>query len=147
MWVLGGMAVFFLVLIGTWLPNFGESKPAVSADPVQFPGVRDSPFNDIDDDGTIVLHVPRPEPAFVLSYVIPTSIETGAPRIIGLFGSRFPDDVTVSVADETVAVVSSRVQSPEHIEVELLASEKREGVEIIVTGSGFRASLHLAVNP
>ena len=148
MWVLGAVAVIFLVLVALWLPNFGESKPAVSADPARFPGVRDSPFNDMDDNDTIVLHLPRPEPAFVLSYVIPTSIETGAPRTIGLFGSGFPDNVTVSVADETVTVLSSRVRSPEHIEVELLASERRDGVEIIVTGSGsFRASLELAVEP
>jgi hypothetical protein len=146
MWVLGAVALVFLVLIAIWLPNFGESKPAVSADPARFPGVRDSPFNDMDDDDSIVLHVPRP--AFVLSYVIPTSIETGTPRTIGLFGSGFPDNVTVSVADETVTVLSSRVRSPEHIEVELLASERRDRVEIIVTGSGsFRASLELAVEP
>ena len=148
MWVLGGVALLFLALIGMWIPSVGESKPTVSADPVQFPGVRDSPFNDINDDDSIVLHVPRPAPAFVLSYVIPTSIETGAPKTIGLFGSGFPDDVTVSVADETVTVLSSTVRSPEHIEVELLASEGREPVEIIVTGSGgFRASVELAVDP
>ena len=34
MWVLGGVAFLFLALIGMWLPSFGESKPAVSADPV-----------------------------------------------------------------------------------------------------------------
>ena len=147
MWVLGGVALLFLALIGMWFPGFGESKPAVSADPVRFPGVRDSPFNDIDDDDTIVLHV-RPAPAFVLSYVIPTSIETGAPKTIGLFGSGFPDDVTVSVADETITVLSSAVRSPEHIEVELMASEELEAVEIVITDSGgFRASLELAVVP
>ncbi len=147
MWVLGGVALLFLALIGMWIPNFGESEPAVSADPV-FPGVHDSPFNEIDDDGTIVLHLPSPAPAFALSYVIPTSIETGAPKTIGLFGSGFPDDVTVSVADETVTVLSSTVRSPEHIEVELLASEGREAVDIIVTGSGgFRASVEVAVEP
>ena len=147
MWVLSSVALLFLALIGMWLPSFGESKPAVSADPVQFPGVRESPFNDIDDDGSIVLHV-RPAPAFVLSYVIPTSIETGAPKTIGLFGSRFPDDVTVSVADETVTVLWSEVRSPEHIEVELLATEALEAVKIVVTASGgFRASLELAVAP
>lgn len=146
MWVLGAVAVVALVLIGVWLPNLGESKPAVSADPARLPGVRVSPFNDMDDDDAIVLHVPRP--AFELSYVIPTSIESGAPTTIGLFGSRFPDDVTVSVADETVTVVSFRVRSPEHIEVELVASERRDAVEIIVTGSGsFRASLELVVEP
>ena len=128
-----------------WLPSFGESKPAVSADPVEFPGVRESPFNDIDDEGSIVLHV-APAAAFVLSYVIPTSIETGVPKTIGLFGSRFPDEVTVSVADETVTVLSSEVRSPEHIEVELLATEPLEAVKIVVTGSGgFRASLELSV--
>ena len=145
-WVLCGVALLFLALIGMWLPSFGESKPAVSAEPVRFPGVRDSPFNDMDDDDTIVLHVPRP--AFVLSYVIPTSIETGAPKTIGLFGSGFPDDVTVSVADETVTVLSSTVRSPEHIEIELLASEELEAVEIVITDSGgFRASVELAVVP
>ena len=146
MWALGGVALMFVALMGIWLGSFVESEPAVSADPVQFPGVRDSPFDGIDDDGTIVLRVPRPAPTFELSYVIPTSIETGAPRTIGLFGSGFPDDATVSVADETVTVVSSTVQSPRHIEVELLASEGREAVEIVVTGSGgFRASVELAV--
>ena len=60
----------------------------------------------------------------------------------------FPVDVTVSVADETVTVLSSTVRSPEHIEVELLASEGREAVEIIVTESGgFRASVEVAVEP
>jgi hypothetical protein len=108
--------------------------------------VRVSPFDAMDDNDTIVLHVPRP--AFELSYVIPTSIETGAPTTIGLFGSGFPDDVTVSSSDAAVAVVSARVQSPEHIEVELVASEPRDTVEIIVTASGgFRATLELAVEP
>jgi hypothetical protein len=145
-WVLGGIALLFVTLIGMWLGSFGEQEPAVSANPVQLPGVRESPFDDIDEDGTVVLHVPRPEPAFELGYVIPTTIEAGAPKVIGLFGKDFPDDATVSVDDDTVTVLSSRVRSPEHIEVELLASEARESVRLtVIDNGGYRASLELAV--
>lgn len=144
-WVLGGAAVLFVALIGMWLGSFGEPKPAVSADPV-IPGVRESPFQDIDEDGTFVLHVARPDATFELRYVIPTSIEIGAPKTIGLFGSGFPDGVTVTVDDETVTILSSTVKSPDHIEVELLASEPRDSIGVTVAdGSGFSASIELAI--
>jgi hypothetical protein len=146
-WFLGGAALLFLIMIGMWLGSFGQPEPAVSADPV-IPGVRTSPFDAIDDDGTVVLNVPRPAASFELRYVIPTSIETGAPKTIGLFGNGFPDGASVSVEDETVTVLSATVQSTEHIEVELLASEARDSVEILVIGAdGSRASIELAIEP
>lgn len=144
-WVLAGAAVLFVGLVAMWLGSFGDTKPAVSADPTPFPGVRDSPFNEIDDDGTVVLHLPRPEPAFVLDYVIPTSIRAGEATTVGLFGSGFPDDVTVSIPDDAVTVLST-APTPEHIELEIHAAEPRESVDIIVTSStGYRASVELEV--
>jgi serine/threonine protein kinase len=147
-WVLGGVALLFVALVGIFLGSSGEPGPAVSADPIQLPGVRTSPFDDLDDDGTVVLHVPQQEPAFTLSYVIPTSILVGEPTTIGLFGSGFPDDASVSIADRSVSIVSTTIHTGDHIEVHLLASEPRSAVEIVVgSKSGYRASVQLAVEP
>lgn len=146
LWVLGGAALLFVALVGLWLGSFGEPQPAVSADPV-LPGVRDSPFNDLDDDGTVVLQLPRPEPAFTLDYAIPTAVPAGQPITVGLFGSGFPDEVTVSAPDDAVSILATTVHAGEHIEVELLVSEPRDSVEIIVVGpNGYRAPVSLRVD-
>lgn len=147
-WVLGGVAFMFVALIGTWLGSFGNPDPAVSADPVTFPGVRESPFNDMNDDDYVVIDVPQAAPVFELDYVIPTSIEIGAPKTVGLFGSGFPEELAVAVDDPTVTVLTATRRSPEHIEVELLASEAREVVTITVSESGgHSARVKLAATP
>jgi serine/threonine protein kinase len=148
MWVLGGVALMFIVLVGLFLGSFGEPKPAVSADPIQLPGVRDSPFDGLDDDGTVVLQIPiQPrQPAFELGYVIPTAIRVGETTTIGLFGSGFPDDARVSITDPSVSILSATVQSDTHIKLELLAAEPRDSVAIAVAGAGgYRARIELAI--
>ncbi len=145
-WFLGGVALLFVALVGMWLGSLGEPKPAVSADPIQLPGVRNSPFNDLDDDETVVLRLPTREPAFTLSYVIPTSVVAGESTTIGLFGRDFPSDVVVSIADESVSIVSTTVHSGDHIELQLLAAEPRESIEILVAATGgYRASVPIEV--
>ena len=150
-WVLGGVAVVFIGLVAMWLGSFGSADPAVSADPVALPGVRVSPFDSIDDDGTVVLQLPNRKPeaaSFELGYVIPTSVPAGASSTIGLFGSGFPDGVVVASADPTVTIVSSTVKSPEHIEVEIQTTERRASITLTVSvqGAGTRG-VELTIEP
>jgi len=129
-WILGGTGVLFLGLVIMWLSSIGSPKPSVKADPTTLPGVRTSPFEGIDEDGTVVLQVTRPTPSFTVKQVIPTSIVAGAPTKVGLFGEGFSDHLVV-VPGPGASVLSVEVQNEGLMEVEVLAQPEAEG-EILV---------------
>ncbi len=61
-WVLVGTGVLFLGLVGMWLSSIGSAKPQAKASPPELPGVRTSPFEGVEEDGTVLLQVTRPTP-------------------------------------------------------------------------------------
>ena len=83
----------------------------------------------------------------VVQYVIPTKIEVGRPTTLGLFGDGFPEDAKVSVAVEGVAILSTHVRSPEHIEIQIQADQAHEQLDIVVEDSeGARVAVALTVH-
>jgi hypothetical protein len=87
-WILVGTGVLFLGLVTMWLSSIGSPKPSVKAAPTTLPGVRTSPFEGIDADGTVVLQVTRP-PSFVVAGH-PHVILAGSPkgRLFGELDTR-----------------------------------------------------------
>lgn len=146
-WILVGVGALFVALVAVWLSAFGEKGPAVSAAPTKLPGVRTSPFDGVDDDGTVVLQVPRPPAGTPLSIhqVIPTSIVTGKPVTVGLFGEGFDGELTVSVEQGSAAVVSSELKNEGLIEVEIQAASPGEIVLVLSDGKGRRGTIPLVV--
>jgi hypothetical protein len=135
-WVLAGVGALFLGLVFLWLASMSGPvpKPSASADTTpQLPGVRTSPFDEIDDDGTVVLQVPRPQaPEFTLDQVIPTTIVAGRTTKVGLFGSGFPADVTVTIEGDAGTILGWTLTSDGSIEVELIAPAPVEAMTLVV---------------
>ena len=149
MWVLAGVVILLLGLIGMWLGSMGSPDPAVSASPASVPKVRVSPFDGMDDSQAVQLQLSLPEPAaaFSIRYVIPTTIKVGPPTTLGLFGDGFPEDAKVSISAEGVAILSSHVRSPEHIEIQIQADEAHKQLDIVVEDSeGARVAIALTVH-
>ena len=149
MWVLAGVVILLLGLIGMWLGSMGSPDPAVSASPASVPKVRVSPFDGMDDSQAVQLQLSLPEPAaaFSIRYVIPTTIKVGPTTTLGLFGDGFPEDAKVSISAEGVAILSSHVRSPEHIEIQIQADEAHEQLDIVVEDSeGARVAIALTVH-
>jgi hypothetical protein len=145
-WVLVAAFALFLGLVGMWLASLGGTPPSVSADPeTRLPGVRTSPFDGVDEDGTVVLQVPRPEKnPFAIRQVIPTSIVAGSAVRLGLFGDGFSEDMVVS--SEKASVLSQVFHDPSHIEIELLASEPTPEMVLVLTDrEGRREIISLSV--
>ncbi len=156
MWILAGVAILFVGLIVVWLGSLGSPDLSVSASPGRGPKVRVSPFDGMDDSQAVQLQLQRqdPEPAptappagFSVQYVIPTKIEVGRPMTLGLFGDGFPEDAKVSIAVEGVAILSTHVRSPEHIEIQIQADQAHEQLDIVVEDSeGARVAVALTVH-
>lgn len=144
LYFLAGVGALFLGLVGIWLFSLKGPPPAAEASPTQLPGVRTSPFDGIDDDGTVVLQLPSPEQRPIeLERAIPTSILVGEPTKVGLFGRQLPGDATVVVEGDHVELVAYEVKSETHIEVELLAKlPSPETVTLTVrNAAGFAAKV------
>ena len=108
----------------------------------------------MDDSQVVQLQLPRQEPApaaprasFSVRYVIPTTIEVGPPTTLGLFGDGFPEDAKVSITADGVAILSTHVRSPEHIEIQIQADEPHEQLDIVIEDSeGARVTIALRVH-
>ena len=155
LWVLAGVAVLFLTLAGLWLASFGPSPKAVSADrdPIALPTVRPSIFDNVDDDGTVVLSVPQPPaesrsastPAgtFSIERVIPTSVARGQPTTLGMFGVGFSETALVEIGEGTGEIVGQEVKSTTLIEVVVRADGAR--LQLVVRDHGEKATVGVEV--
>jgi serine/threonine protein kinase len=146
-WILVGVGLLFVALVGVWLSALNGEGPAVSAAPTKLPGVRTSPFDGIDDDGTVVLQVPRPSAgaAFSLRQVIPTSIVAGKAVKVGLFGEGFASGLAVSVERGSASVLSTEIKNDGLIEVEIEADSPGELLLVLSDGKGRRGTIPLTV--
>jgi serine/threonine-protein kinase len=143
-WILVGTGVLFLGLVGLWLSSIGAPKPAVQANPTTLPGVRTSPFEGIDEDGTVVLQVTRPPAAFSLKQVIPTSIVAGTPTKVGLFGEGLSENLVV-VAGLGASILSTEFPNEGLIEVEVLAEREGEILIEVSNPQGQRETVRIQV--
>jgi serine/threonine protein kinase len=172
-WLLGGVALVFVALVGLWIASFQGAGPSASAkpeaeaksnNPVAIPGVRTSPFDNIDEDGTVVLQLPvapnenananansQDTEIPSLDRIIPTTVPLGETVTVGLFGNGFTEatPIRVSANAELLAV---RLESSELIEVELVAkpagaSSNDTEIEILVGDGqqGQRATLRIEI--
>jgi serine/threonine protein kinase len=148
-WVLLGVGALFVALVAIWLSALGAKGPAVSAAPTKLPGVRTSPFDGIDEDGTVVLQVPRPpaEAPLAIHQAIPTSIVVGQAVKVGLFGEGFEGAgaITVSVEQGSGSVLSSEVKNEGLLEVEIQADSPGELVLVATDEKGRRGTVSLVV--
>jgi serine/threonine protein kinase len=145
-WVLVGAGALFLGLVGMWLASFGGAPPKVAADPeTALPGVRPSPFDGIDEDGTVVLQVPRPAAnPFAIRQVIPTSIAAGSAVTVGLFGEGFTEDMVVTAKE--ASILSQGFHDSSHIEFEILVSDPIPEIILVLTDAeGRRETISIAV--
>ncbi len=143
-WILVGTGVLFLGLVMMWLSSIGSPKPEVQADPTTLPGVRTSPFEGIDEDGTVVLQVTRPAASFTVKQVIPTSIVAGSPTKVGLFGEGLSDHLVV-VAGVGASILSTEVQNEGLIEVEIVAEREGEILIEVSSPQGQRETVRIQV--
>ncbi len=143
-WFLGGAGLLFLVLVGVWISSIGTPKPAVEASPLTLPGVRTSPFDGIDEDGTVVLQVTRPAPTFTVRQVIPTSIVAGSPTKVGLFGEGFSDNLVV-LAGPGASILAAEVQNEGLLEVEILADNEGEIQVEVSNPQGHKETIRIQV--
>jgi hypothetical protein len=151
-WILGGVFALFAGLTLLWLASLGGggAKPSASADTTpQLPGVRTSPFDEIDDDGAVVVQVPRPQaPEFTIDQVIPTTIVAGQTTKVGIFGSGFPSDLTVSIEADAGTLLGWTFTSEGALEVELSADSPMEALTLVVADAqNRRRTVSLAVAP
>jgi serine/threonine protein kinase len=147
-WLLAGAGALFLGLVGMWLGSFGGTPPAASADPeTTLPGVRTSPFDGVDEDGTVVLQLPHPEKnPFAIRQVIPTSIVAGSAVRVGLFGEGFTEDMVVSVTGEEASVLSTIFHDATHVEIEIVAPDPIPEIVLVLTDrEGRRETISLSV--
>jgi hypothetical protein len=144
-WLLGGVGALFLGLIVVWLSSYGVAKPRVEAKPMTIPGVRTSPFDGIDEDGTVVLQVTPPGPAFAIRQVIPTSIVAGSPAKVGLFGDGLSEGLTVTA--DGAAVLSTSLQNEGLLEIEVLAEEPGEIDIEVKSPQGRQETVRIQVEP
>ncbi len=143
-WVLVGTGVLFLGLVGIWISSIGGAKPAVKANPPELPGVRTSPFEGIDEDGTVVLQVSRPTPSFTVKQVIPTSIVAGAPVKVGLFGEGFSDNLVV-VPGPGASVLTTEVRNEGLLEIEIVAEREGEILVEVTNPQGHKETVRIQV--
>ena len=143
-WILMGTGVLFLGLVGVWISSIGGSKPEVKASPPALPGVRTSPFEGIDEDGTVVLQVTRPKPSFTVKQVIPTSIVAGSPTKVGLFGEGFSDNLVV-VPGPGASILSTEVQNEGLLEIEILAENEGEILVEVTNPQGHKETVRIQV--
>jgi hypothetical protein len=144
LWVLAGTGVLFLGLVGIWLSALGGGKPAAKADPPSLPGVRTSPFEGVDADGTVVLQVSRPKPSFAIQQVIPTSIVPGAPTKIGLFGEGFAENLVV-VPGPGASVLTTEVRNEGLLEIEVVAEQEGEILIAVTNPQGHKETVKIQV--
>jgi serine/threonine protein kinase len=144
LWVLAGTGVLFLGLVGIWLSALGGGKPAAKADPPSLPGVRTSPFEGVDADGTVVLQVSRPKPSFTIQQVIPTSIVPGAPTKIGLFGEGFAENLVV-VPGPGASVLTTEVRNEGLLEIEVVAEQEGEILIAVTNPQGHKETVKIQV--
>jgi len=144
LWILGGAGVLFVGLITWLLSSMGTPNPEVKASPPALPGVRTSPFEGIDEDGTVVLQVTRPTPSFAVTQVIPTSVLAGNPTKVGLFGEGFSDSLVV-VPGPGASVLSVDVQNEGLMEVEILAEREGEILVMVTNPQGHRETVRIQV--
>jgi len=143
-WFLVGTGVLFLGLVGVWISSIGSSKPEVKASPPTLPGVRTSPFQGIDEDGTVLLQVTRPTPSFSVKQVIPTSIVAGTPTKVGLFGEGLGDHLVV-VPGPGASVLATEVQNEGLLEVEILAEHEGEILVEVTNPQGHKETVRIQV--
>jgi len=143
-WLLVGTGALFLGLVGLWISSIGGPKPEVKASPPSLPGVRTSPFEGIDEDGTVVLQVTRPAPTFNVTQVIPTSIAVGRPTKVGFFGEGFSDALVV-VPGPGATVLSTDVQNEGLLEVEILAEREGEILIEVTNPQGHKQTVPIQV--
>jgi serine/threonine protein kinase len=143
-WILVGTGVLFLGLVTMWLSSIGSPKPSVKAAPTTLPGVRTSPFEGIDEDGTVVLQVTRPTPSFTVKQVIPTSIVAGSPTKVGLFGEGFSDNLVV-VPGPGASILSTEVQNEGLLEIEILAESEGEILVEVTNPQGHKETVRIQV--
>jgi len=143
-WFLVGTGVLFLGLVGVWISSIGSSKPEVKASPPTLPGVRTSPFEGIDEDGTVLLQVTRPTPSFSVKQVIPTSIVAGTPTKVGLFGEGLGDHLVV-VPGPGASVLATEVQNEGLLEVEILAEHEGEILVEVTNPQGHKETVRIQV--
>ena len=143
-WFLVGTGVLFLGLVGVWISSIGSSKPEVKASPPTLPGVRTSPFEGIDEDGTVLLQVTRPTPSFSVKQVIPTSIVAGTPTKVGLFGEGLGDHLVV-VTGPGASILATEVQNEGLLEVEILAEREGEILVEVTNPQGHKETVRIQV--
>jgi serine/threonine-protein kinase len=144
-WLLGGVGALFLGLVLVWLSSYGAAKPKVEAKPMTIPGVRTSPFDGIDEDGTVVLQVTPQGPVFAIRQAIPTSIVAGSPAKLGLFGDGLSDQLTVTA--KGAAVLSTTFQNEGLLEIEILADEPGEIDIEVKSPQGRQETVRIQVQP
>jgi hypothetical protein len=143
-WILGGAGVLFVGLITWLLSSMGSPNPEVKASPPTLPGVRTSPFEGVDADGTVVLQVTRPTPSFAVTQVIPTSVIAGSATKVGLFGQGFSDNLVV-VPGPGASVLSVDVQNEGLMEVEILAEREGEILVEVTNPQGHKETVRIQV--
>ncbi len=143
-WVLAGTGVLFLVLVGIWISSIGGAKPEVKADPPTLPGVRTSPFEGIEEDGTVLLQVSRPTPSFTVKQVIPTSIIAGTPTKVGLFGEGFSDNLVV-VPGPGASVLTTEIMNEGLLEIEIVAEQEGEVLIEVTNPQGHKETVRIQV--
>jgi hypothetical protein len=144
LWVLVGSGVLFLGLVGMWLSSIGNGKPKVEASPPALPGVRTSPFEGIDADGTVVLQVTRPPSSFRVTQIIPTSIAPGIPTKVGLFGEGFADNLVI-VPGPGASVLTTEVQNEGLLEIEVVADQEGEILIEVTNPQGHKETVRIQV--
>jgi len=150
-WALGGLGVVFLGLVAMWLGSFQTPPPRVEAspgaNPATLPGVKTSPFDEIDDDGTVVLRVPRPAGSPLrLDRAIPTAVAPGRAETLGLFGEGFSAETAVRVEGGGAVIRATRLVDPGQIEIEIEALGDRDAVELVLEdAAGGEARIRISV--
>lgn len=127
MWMLGGVGVFFLALVGLiW--GFGGVGSSSEAQPAETPSpppshVRVSPF-DVNEPSELVLQVTQAGPKPSITRVVPDELALGAPVKIGVFGKHFVPGAKLepSRPGRDIAAVSTEAVREELIEATIRAA-------------------------
>jgi len=148
-WLGASAAALAAIVIGIWMVGSTTEPPIASAQPIALPGVRESPFDTIDPDGTIVLRLPTtatdPEVSTLeLRYIVPTVIPAGGTATVGLFGEGFAESATVDMRREDGSILAVKVHDQGHIEVTLAPRTGKESIELLLDngdGQGTRMAI------
>ncbi len=139
-----GAGVLFVGLVGMWLSSIGSAKPEAKASPPELPGVRTSPFEGVEADGTVLLQVSRPTPSFTVKQVIPTSISAGTPTKVGIFGEGFSDNLVI-VPGPGASVLTTEVRNEGLLEIEIVAELEGEILIEVTNPQGHKETVRLQV--